>query len=82
MGTHLVVAASIPAEPVLGLMVAGVIIAVFGHMAKSQRSAAIGIALVFLATALLVLGAYLSFDSDDQDPRPGRDPDKQQFPDF
>ena len=74
MAAPVTLAASIPAEPVLGLMVAGVIVAVFGHMARSQRAAGIGIALVFLATALMVLGGFVAYEGGEQDPRPADSP--------
>ncbi|QEC50154.1 hypothetical protein FSW04_22970 [Baekduia soli] len=57
-----VVLAAIPSTPVYALMTFGVVLAVMGHVFRDQRIVGIGIAILFLATALLLLGAYQAYD--------------------
>jgi hypothetical protein len=63
-------ASDIPAAPVLGVMLFGVVMATVGHSAKNNGVAALGIALVFLATAAMFIGGVLAYDDDPGDPRP------------
>ena len=63
-------ASDVPAAPVLVLMAAGAIIAVAGHASRNRRTAAVGIAMIFLATALMILLAYVAYQGDTSDPRP------------
>jgi uncharacterized membrane protein len=71
VAAFLVLASEVPAAPVLALMGAGVIVAIVGHATRSQRATVAGLALVFLATALMVLGAYVAYQDDaGSDPRP------------
>jgi hypothetical protein len=60
-GSRLVILGAIPATPVYALMAFGFVLAVMGHIFKDQRIVGIGIAILFLATALLILGAYQSY---------------------
>ena len=60
----------IPAAPVIGMMAFGVVIALVGHMSKSYRVVAVGLALLFIATALMVLVGYAAYNDDPADPRP------------
>ncbi len=71
----LVIAASgdVPAAPVLGLMAMGVVVAIMGHIARSPRVVATGIAILFLATLLMILGGLAAFQGDETDPRPKED---------
>jgi ABC-type Na+ efflux pump permease subunit len=67
----LVLAASGPsATPVALLIGFGVVVGIFGHLAGSRRTVVAGLAVLFVATALLIAGAYLSYSDDDVDPRP------------
>lgn len=67
----LILGASGPsATPVALLIGFGVLIAIIGHLAGSRRTAAVGIAILFVATALLIAGAYDSYNGKDTDPRP------------
>ena len=59
----------IPAAPVLGLMAMGVVVAIVGHATRDRRVQAIGMSMLFLATFLMVLLGYLSYESGDVDPR-------------
>ena len=58
------------ATPVALLIGFGVVIAIVGHLAGSRRTVVVGLAVLFVATALLIAGAYSSFSGDDLDPRP------------
>ena len=63
-------ASDLSAAPVAALIAAGAIIGIAGHLAGSRRTVVAGLAILFIATALLIAGAYLSFHSDGADPRP------------
>ena len=66
----LILGASGPsATPVVLLIGFGVVVAIVGHLAGSRRTVAVGIAILFVATALLIAGAYLSYSDDAVDPR-------------
>jgi hypothetical protein len=65
--------ATVPAAPVLAIMAAGVVVAVLGHIVKSYRVVAVGIAILFLATALMLIGAFIAFKRGEKDPRPAPD---------
>ena len=62
-------ASDIPAAPVLLLMGLGVLIAIAGHATKIKGFVALGIALIFLATAGMVVGGFAAFQQDSSDPR-------------
>jgi hypothetical protein len=66
----LILGASGPsATPVVLLIGFAVLIAIVGHLAGSRRTVAVGIAILFVATALLIAGAYVSYRDDQVDPR-------------
>jgi hypothetical protein len=68
--TYRVLAASeIPAAPILLLMGIGVLIAIAGHVTKSKGTVATGLAILFLATAGMVVGGFAAFQDDPGDPR-------------
>ncbi|MCW2995859.1 MAG: hypothetical protein JWQ18_3354 [Conexibacter sp.] len=52
---------AIPATPVYALMAFAFVLAVMGHIFRDYRIVGIGIAILFVATALLILGAYQSY---------------------
>ena len=60
---------SIPAAPVVALMALGVIIAIVGHAVRSRGTVVCGLAILFLATAGMVLGGFAAFHGGDTDPR-------------
>ena len=62
-------ASDIPAAPVLGLMAIGVLIAIVGHVVRSRATVATGLAILFLATAGMVIGGFAAFNQDSGDPR-------------
>jgi hypothetical protein len=63
-------ASDLSATPVALLIGLGVVIAIVGHLAGSRRTVVVGIAVLFIATALLMIGGYLAFEDDPSDPRP------------
>ena len=66
----LILGASGPsATPVVLLVGFGVVVAIVGHLAGSRRTVVVGIAILFVATVLLMVGAYVSFSDDAVDPR-------------
>jgi hypothetical protein len=62
----LVAASDIPAAPVLAGMLLGVVVALAGHIVRDRRIVAVGIAALFLATAVLFVSAFAAFQGDDQ----------------
>jgi hypothetical protein len=63
-------ASDLSATPVALLIGFGVFVGIVGHLAGSRRTVAVGIAILFAATALLLLGGCLAFQDDPGDPRP------------
>lgn len=67
----LLVLADIPAAPVLGVMTFALVVTLFGHINKNYKVVGVGIAVLFLATAAMIIGAYVSYSGGDGgDPRP------------
>jgi ABC-type polysaccharide/polyol phosphate export permease len=52
---------ALSATPLYALMAFGFVLAVMGHIFRDYRIVGIGIFVLFLATALLFLGAYHSY---------------------
>lgn len=78
--TAVFVTAAISAAPVLALMAFGVVVAIIGHAGKNMKVAALGIASLFLATGLMMLLGFASYQDDSSDPRKCSDePDYAQF---
>ena len=67
-------ASDIPAAPVVALMAFGVVIALVGHASRSTALVATGLAILFLATAVMIVGGFVAFQDDPSDPRPRRGP--------
>ena len=70
----LAAADTIAAAPVLILMGIGVVVATFGHAAKSRTLIVTGIMILFVATAAMVVGAYVAYHQGETDPREQHDP--------
>jgi hypothetical protein len=51
-------------------MALGVLVAIAGHIIRSPRTVGAGVALLFVATALMILGGFAAFQGDERDPRP------------
>jgi disulfide bond formation protein DsbB len=63
-------ASTLPAAPVIALMFVGVLVALFGHGSRSRAIVALGLALLFLATAAMIVGGLAAYEQDPGDPRP------------
>ncbi|HVF79124.1 MAG TPA: hypothetical protein VNA28_12580 [Solirubrobacteraceae bacterium] len=70
MPVPLIGASDLSATPVALLIGLGVLIGIVGHLAGSRRTVVVGIAVLFIATALLLVGGYMAFKDDPGDPRP------------
>jgi hypothetical protein len=69
----------IPAAPVVALMGFGVLVAIVGHMTKLRTVVALGLTLLFLATAAMLVGGFAAYNDDPSDPRPRADPTQPRF---
>ena len=74
IGPMVIAADTLPAAPVLALMALGVLVAIGGHLYGSRGIVAFGIALLFLATAAMVVSGYIAYQNDEPDIREPRDP--------
>ena len=63
-------ASDLSATPVALLIGFGVLVGLVGHLAGSRRTVVVGIAILFVATALLLVGGYIAYQDDAVDPRP------------
>lgn len=63
-------ASDLSAAPVALLIGFGVFVGLVGHLAGSRRTVVAGIAILFAATALLLVGGYIAYQDDAVDPRP------------
>ncbi len=63
-------ASDLSATPVALLIAFGVLVGIVGHVAGSRRTVVVGIAILFIATALLMVGGYIAYNDDPGDPRP------------
>ncbi len=72
-------ASEVPAAPVLAVMALGVLLAIGGHLYGSKNVVATGLAILFLATAAMVVGGYIAYENDEPDVRP---PENPRTPDF
>jgi len=63
-------ASDLSATPVALLIGFGVLVGLVGHLAGSRRTVVVGIAILFVATALLLVGGYIAYQDDARDPRP------------
>jgi ABC-type Na+ efflux pump permease subunit len=53
---------ALPSTPIYALMVFGVVLALMGHIFRDYRIVGIGLAVLFIATALLFLGAHQAYE--------------------
>ena len=65
----MLLAAELTPAPVVLLMALGVVLAITGHLFGSRVMVAAGIAVLFIATAAMVVGGFLAFQGDEVDPR-------------
>lgn len=74
MPTLVLRASELPAGPAAGLIAVGVLVAIAGHLAGSRRTVVTGLAILFVASALAIVGGYLAYRDDPADPRPCAQP--------
>ena len=75
----LLAATEIPAAPVLIFMALGVILATLGHASKSRTLVVTGLVILFMATAAMVVGAYVAYEGGEGDPREENNPKEPKF---
>jgi hypothetical protein len=63
-------ATALPASVVAALIALGALVAIGGHLAGSRRAVMSGIAILFVASVLMIAGGYLAYHDDPSDPRP------------
>lgn len=74
MAAYALAASAVPEGAVAALIVLGAVVAIAGHLAGSRRTVAGGIAILFAASALMLVGGYLAYRDDPVDPRPCAQP--------
>lgn len=79
MGTVILAASDLPAAPVLVVMGLGVLIAMWGHAAKSRKAVVTGLVVLFISTILMIVGGLIAYQDDDADPRPRKPPGEADF---
>ena len=79
MHAALIAATDLPAAPVIALMAFAVIITIGGHVYGSRSTVATGIAILFLATAAMVVGGYLAYTGGEEDIREENNPREPSF---
>ena len=72
-------ASDVPAAPVLAVMAFGVLLAIGGHLYGSKTVVATGLAILFLATAAMVVGGFVAYQGEESDPRPAEQPSSPDF---
>lgn len=75
MPVWVLAASDLSATPVALLIGFGVLVALAGHLAGSRRTVVVGIAILFVASTLMVVGGYLAYQDDPGDPRPCASPE-------
>ena len=64
-----VAATEIPVAPVVIFMACGVLVAMFGHAAKSPGTVVVGLLILFMATAAMFVGGFIAYQNEESDPR-------------
>jgi hypothetical protein len=67
-------ALDLPAASAAALIALGVLVAIAGHLTGSRRTVVTGLAILFVASALMIVGGYLAYRDDPVDPRPCAQP--------
>jgi hypothetical protein len=70
---------TIPAAPIVVLMGIAVLLTIGGHLYGARSIVAAGLAILFLATAAMVVGGYIAYQGDETDPRPAERPESPDF---
>lgn len=63
-------ASGLSATPVALLIGLGALVMLVGHLAGSRRTVIVGLAILFVATLLLLIGGYIAYQDGVTDPRP------------
>lgn len=69
----------ISAAPVIAVMAFAVLVTLVGHVLRQRFVVATGLALLFLATAAMLFGAFAAYQDDPADPRPEERPSESRF---
>jgi hypothetical protein len=72
-------ASTVPAAPIIAVMGFGVLVAIVGHAARLRWLIATGLAIVFLATLGMFVGALVAYHQDSSDPRQEQDSHEAHF---
>jgi hypothetical protein len=72
-------ASTVPAAPIIAVMGFGVLVAIVGHASRARWVVATGLAIVFLATAGMLLGGLIAYHQDSADPRKERNPQEAHY---
>jgi hypothetical protein len=72
-------ASQVPVAPIVALMGFGVLVAIVGHVVRARWLVVTGLAILFLATAGMLVGGYVAYQGGDPDPRELKDPRKPGF---
>jgi 4-hydroxybenzoate polyprenyltransferase len=72
-------ASTISAAPIVAAMAFGVVVAIAGHASRLRWLVLTGLAILFLATAGMLLSGLVAYHQDSSDPRKERDPTEAHF---
>jgi hypothetical protein len=67
-------ASDLPPGPAAALIAVGALVAIAGHLVGSRRTVVTGLAILFVASALMIVGGYLAYREDPVDRRPCAQP--------
>lgn len=56
--------------PVVAVMAFGALVAIVGHLLRQRYLVGTGLAILFLATAAMLVAGYAAYQDDPSDPRP------------
>ncbi len=70
----MVAASQLPVAPILALMAFGVLVAIAGHVGRARWLVVTGLAILFVATAGMLVGGCVAYHDDGSDPREQHDP--------
>lgn len=70
MPASVLAATALPAGLVAALIALGALVAIGGHIARSRATVVTGIAILFAGSAMMIVGGYLAYRDNPNDPRP------------
>ncbi len=74
MAAVVLAASAVSSGAVAALIALGAVVTIAGHLAGSRRTVVGGLAILFAASALMLVGGYLAYRDDPVDPRPCAEP--------